>query len=245
MNPTLSIIIPAYNEEKRIEKTLEYISFFLRNKKISFEIIVVANNCTDNTVKLLNNIKNNLINEIIIINIPKKGVVGNMKGYAIGTGMKKATGKYHVFIDADNATHFDEVLKFMNYIDNGFDVVIGSRYIEGSYVVRKQPFYRIFLSRLGNILIQTLLIPGVYDTQCGFKMFSNKASNVIFSKMTLNGWGADFEMLAIARTFGFKIKEASVKWEAKDESSIKTHSFFNTFRELLEIRKKMRNHFYR
>jgi len=239
MNPILSIIIPAYNEEKRIEKTLRYISDFLRSKNISFEIIVVANNCTDNTVLLLNNLKNSSMPEIITINIPREGIVGNMKGYAIGVGMKRAIGDYHIFIDADNATRFDVVLDFINDIDNGFDVVIGSRYIKGSYVVKKQPLYRIILSRLGNILIQALLIPGIYDTQCGFKMFSKKASKDIFERTIVSGWGADLEMLTIAKIFNYKIKEAPVYWEAQDKSTLNSNAFLYTLKELFTIRKNL------
>lgn len=245
MNPILSIIIPAYNEEKRIGKTLDNVSSFLYSKKISFEIIVVANNCTDNTVLLLNDIKSKLIPELIIIDIPKEGIVGNMKGYAIGIGMKHARGNYHVFIDADNATYFDSVISFIDFMYKGYDVVIGSRYVKGSNVVKKQPFYRIVLSRLSNLLIRSLLIPGIYDTQCGFKMFSNNASKYIFSQITVNGWGADLEMLAIARNFGFKIKEAPVLWEAQDESTVRAHAFFHTLKELFIIRKNLKNHLYK
>lgn len=239
MKPTLSIIIPAYNEEKRIKKTLDSISSFLRFNKVNFEIIIVTNNCTDDTVSLLDQIKNDSIPEIININIPREGSVGNMKGYAIGVGMRKAQGLYHIFIDADNATSFNNVHMFMDYIDNGYDVVIGSRYVTGADIIKKQPLHRIILSRLSNLLIQILLLPGIYDTQCGFKMFSQKASINIFSKTTVNGWGADLEMLAIARNLNFKIKEAPIKWESQDESTVRSHAFINTLKELFVIRKNI------
>ena len=241
----LSVIIPIYNEEKRIEKTLNIISSFLNSNKINFEIIAVANNCTDNTVSLINKIKIESIPELIVIEIPRVGLVGNMKGYAIGVGMRQASGLYHIFIDADNATPFEQVISFMDYIKEGYDVVIGSRYIKGSNVVKKQPLYRVILSRLGNIIIRTLLSSNIYDTQCGFKMFSNKVSNIIFSKITLNGWGADLEMLAIARIFNFKIKEAPVKWEAQDDSAVRPHAFLSTLKELFVIRKNVKNNLYR
>lgn len=240
MNPiTLSIIIPAYNEERRIKKTLDYISSFLRSKKINFEIIVVTNNCTDNTAILLDKIKKESIPELINIDVPREGEIGNMKGYAIGVGMKKAQGIYRLFIDADNATSFESVIAFMEYIDNGYDVVIGSRYVSGSCVVKKQSLPRIILSRLGNLLIRILLIPGIYDTQCGYKMFNQKASKDIFSRLTINGWGADLEMLAIARNLDYKIKEAPIKWEAQDESTLRSNAFINTLKELFVIRKNI------
>ena len=245
MKPTLSIIIPAYNEERRIGKTLDYISTFLRDKKIVFEIIVVTNNCTDGTVLFLDKIRKESIPELINIDIPKEGLVGNMKGYAVSVGMKRAQGEYHLFIDADNATSFENVISFMEYLNSGFDVVIGSRYVDGANVVKKQPLYRIVLSRLSNLLIRVVLLPSIYDTQCGFKMFSGKASKVIFSKTTVNGWGADLEMLAIARIFKFKIKEAPVKWEAQDESTVRSHAFIQTLKELLIIKKKVCINFYK
>lgn len=239
MNITLSIIIPAYNEERRIKKTLIYISDFLRLNKISFEIIVVANNCNDGTVALLSQIKSDSIPEIVIIDIPREGIVGNMKGYAISVGMKKATGRYHIFIDADNATSFESVISFMKLVDIGYDVVIGSRYVVGSDVVRKQPFYRVLLSRMSNLLIRLVLLPRIYDTQCGFKMFSQKSSKEIFSQVTVPGWGADMEMLAIAQTLGYKISEAPIRWEAQDESTVRAHAFIQTLKELFAIRRNI------
>ncbi len=236
MNIFLSIIIPAYNEQRRIRKTLIYISDFLRLNKIDFEIIVVANNCNDNTVELLNQIKQESIKELIVIDIPRQGVIGNMKGYAISVGMQKAIGKYHLFIDADNATTFESVFSFIKYIDGGYDVVIGSRYVKGSEVIKKQPLYRVVLSRLSNLLIQLVLLPGIYDTQCGYKMFSQRASKNIFQKVTVTGWGADMEMLAIAQTQGYKIKEAPIRWEAQDESTVRAHAFTYTLKELFAIR---------
>jgi dolichyl-phosphate beta-glucosyltransferase len=241
----LSIVIPAYNEEKRIGKTLDYISTFLRSQKIEFEIIVVTNNCTDHTVLLLDKIKKKSIPELINIDIPREGLVGNMKGYAVSMGMRRAQGDYHLFIDADNATSFENVINFMDYIKNGSDVVIGSRYVEGSFIVKKQPLYRVVLSRLSNILIQAVLLPGIYDTQCGFKMFSKKASNIIFSKTTVNGWGSDLEMLAIARIYKFEIKEAPVRWEAQDESTVRSHAFFHTLKELFKIRRNVSSNLYK
>lgn len=245
MNPLLSIVIPAYNEEKRIGKTLDSISLFLKNKNISFEIIVVANNCTDGTVPFLENLKKTKLPELKVINIPHEGVVGNMKGYAIEVGMRESTGEYHLFIDADNATSFKHVTEFIDYIKSGYGVVISSRYVSGANVVKKQPLYRVVLSRIGNIIIQLFLLPGVQDTQCGFKMFSRQCSLVVFKNTTINGWGADLEMLAIAKHYGFKIKEAPVTWESQDESTVRSHAFIHTLQELFAIRENLKNEIYK
>jgi len=245
MSPTLSIIVPAYNEEKRIGKTLEVISTFLRSKNISFEIIIVANNCTDNTVSSVNNIKAISIPEIIVMEIERGEMIGNMKGYAIKVGMQSAGGQYHLFLDADNATTFSHSISFIQLIKDGYDVVIGSRYIAGANVVKKQSLYRIILSRLSNLLIRLVLIPGIYDTQCGFKMFSHNASRQIFAKATVAGWGADLEMLAIARVLGFKIKESPVTWESQDESTVRSHALWHTLKELFMIRNNVKKSLYK
>lgn len=239
----LSIIIPAYNEEKNIEKTLTAISRFLSENKVDFEIIVVANNCTDNTVPVLYGVKKNTISELVVIDIPKTGMVGNTKGYAIGVGMREAKGEYHLFLDADNATSFDCIGQFMDYIKQGYDVVVASRYVSGSRILQ-QPVRRVVLSRLSNILIRAVLLPGIYDTQCGFKMFTRAASKEIFSRTTVNGWGADLEMLAIAKNFGFKIKEAPVVWEYQAGSRVRAGGILNTLKELFKIRKNVKNNFY-
>jgi dolichyl-phosphate beta-glucosyltransferase len=240
----LSIVIPAYNEERRIPKTIKSVSGFLRKNNISFELIVVPNNCSDNTVVVLQKMQKEEVPEIKIVTIKNEGVTGNTKGLAISAGMKEANGEYHMFMDADNATSFDCILDFINYVKDGFDVVIASRYVPGAKITKKQPITRIMVSRVGNIIIRLLLLPNIYDTQCGFKLFSQKASKRIFVNTTINGWGIDLEILALAKYFGFKIKEAPVVWEAQDESTVRSHAFFYTLKELFKIRKNIKNKFY-
>ncbi len=242
--PTLSIIIPAYNEAKRIPKTLRNISSFLRGEKISFEIIVVPNNCKDDTEEVVSKIMQEEIPEIRIAPVKYPGKQGNTKGLAISTGMQESAGVYALFIDADNATDFHEVIKFMQCIHEGADVCIASRYVQGSVVVRKQPYLRVILSRASNLLIRAVLLPGIYDTQCGFKMFSKRAVQTIFRKTTVLGWGIDLEILAIARYFSFSVKELPVVWEAQDDSTVRSHAFFYTLKELFKIRKNIRDKYY-
>jgi glycosyltransferase involved in cell wall biosynthesis len=244
MKSILSIIIPAYNEENRIKETLINVSEFLKLKNINFEIIVVANNCKDNTVLILEDLKKKIIPEIRIIDIPSFGIIGNTKGFAIKEGMKNAIGDYHLFIDADNATYFGHVLDFIHSINEGYDVVIGSRYIDGSNFVKKQSLIRILLSRIGNLLIRILLIPNIKDTQCGYKMFSKDSSRKIFSKTVIHGWGSDMEVLTIARKYDLKIKEFPVRWENKDRSTLRPNAFFYTLKDLFIIRKNLKKGLY-
>lgn len=241
---TLSIIIPAYNESRRIPKTLKSVADFLRPKDLSFEIIVVLNNCSDDTEEVIQKIQKEEIPEIKIVPIIK-GVVGNSKGLAITTGMREAMGEYHMFMDADNATAFSGVVDFLESVMAGYDVVIASRYVAGAKILKKQPVLRIILSRVGNLIIRSLLLPNIYDTQCGFKLFSQKASKKIFVNTTINGWGIDLEILALAKYLGFKIKELPVVWEAQNESTVRSHAFFHTLKELFKIRKNIKNKFYK
>jgi dolichyl-phosphate beta-glucosyltransferase len=184
------------------------------------------------------------ISEIKIVKVFKKDSIGNTKGLAISTGMREAVGDFNLFIDADNATMFDDVLKFIESAKNGNDVVIASRYIEGAKILKKQSKTRIILSRTGNFISRLFLLPGVYDTQCGFKLFSKEATKAIFSQTTIEGWGADMEMLAIARYLGLRIKEIPVVWEAQDGTKIKPLAFLHTLKELWQIRRNVRNKAY-
>jgi dolichyl-phosphate beta-glucosyltransferase len=242
-NIKLSIIIPAYNESLRIGRTIKYVANFLYKNKTSFEIIVVPNNCTDNTIYVVEELQKE-IPEIKIVTISNMGVKGNTKGLAIKKGMQESAGDYAIFIDADNATKFDHVLDFITCAENGADVVIGSRYINGANIVKKQPIMRVILSRIGNLIIRSLLLPGIYDTQCGFKLFSKRAVDVIFPKTTIYGWGLDLEILALAKYFNFKIKELGVVWEAQDSSTLRSNAFINTLKELFKIRKNIKNRIY-
>ena len=240
----ISIIIPVFNEEKRITKTLDVVCNSLRASGIPFEIIAVANNCQDNTVSLLTEFKNTTIPELKVIDIDHVGIVGNTKGYAIGVGMKNAVGDYHLFMDADNATCFDHISDFISHIDSGYDMVISSRYVPGATIVKRQPVYRVLLSRAANMLTRAVLLPGIYDTQCGFKMFSRECSLVVFRNTTVSGWGTDLEMLAIARHHGFKIKEAPVSWKSQDGSTVRSHALFHTLRELFTIKRNLKKGIY-
>lgn len=240
----LSVIIPAYNESKRIPKTLRDVADFLRTNQILFEIIVVLNNCSDNTEEVVKKIQTDEIPEIKIVTLPSVGIKGNTKGLAISAGMKAANGDLVVFIDADNATSFSVILEFISCAQNGYDVVIASRYINGAKIIKRQPYSRIALSRIGNLIIRVFLLPSIYDTQCGFKLFTRRAAREIFSRTTIVGWGIDLEILALAKYLGFNIKEFPVTWESQDESTVRSYALFYTLKELFKIRKNIKNKFY-
>lgn len=225
----LSVVIPAYNEERRIAKTLSAISSYLEKQDFSWEIIVVDDGSKDTTVQIVNDL------HLPSLRLIKLGQ-NQGKGAAVKKGMLSAEGEYRLFCDADNATPIGQLEKMWLMTDK-FPVVIGSRYLKGSRIVIEQTFMRRFLSRIGNILIQVMILPGFPDTQCGFKLFEGKAAQAIFTKQTISRWGFDMEVLFIARKLKFKIGQVPVDWY--DRAGSKIHSsnvFVRTLSELFKIR---------
>ena len=231
-NIYLSVIIPAYNEEKRIGPTLESIDSYLKKQNYSYEIIVVANNCTDKTNDVVREYQKKIKNlKLIDIQNSYGG-----KGFAVKMGIEKAQGDYMLFMDADNSTRISELDKFWLYFKRSFSVVIGSRALRDSKIKIPQPWYREFLGRLANLLVRIIILPKIYDTQCGFKAFTKKAAKAIFSKQKIVGWGFDMEILVLALKFGFKIKEVPITWFNAPESKVSLGTYFSTLKELLQIR---------
>ena len=229
--PYLSIVIPAYNESRRIKKTLNYIYGYLKKQKYSFEIIVVNDGSRDNTVKV--------VESLDIPNLRVEDYGKNQgKGYAVNYGMLKASGKYIIFADADNATPFEEISKLLKNAEE-YPVIIGSRYLKESKIKFYQPLSRVIASRIGNFLVQILILPGIKDTQCGFKLFEHSAAKVIFIRQTIWRWGFDMEILYIARKLRYKIKQVPVDWYNQEGSKIQSSKvFLSTFAELFKIRMK-------
>ncbi len=238
--PFLSIIIPAYNESERLPLTLVDIDKRLSNVKYSYEIIVVNDGSTDNTAEIVKSMAEAIKNLKLIDNKANQG-----KGGVVRQGMLLAKGEYRLFTDADNSTSIDHFEKMIPYLSasNGsgkegefYDVVIGSRVVRGSKLEPAQPFYRQLLGKLSNIIIQIVNVPGIWDTQCGFKAFSEKSAEKIFAVAKINGWGFDIEALALARHFGYKIKEIPVHWINDAKSHVKLSAYLKTFVENAKIR---------
>jgi dolichyl-phosphate beta-glucosyltransferase len=159
--------------------------------------------------------------------------VNRGKGAAVRTGALAAQGATVLFMDADNATPLSEFEKLRPALARGTDVVIGSRAVDRSQVKVHQPIYREAIGRIGNGLIQALVVPGIQDTQCGFKAFSQKAARKIFPMQAIERFGFDFELLFIAKKLGFPIAEVSVQW--RDVPGSKLHPFKDTLRTFLEL----------
>src|SRR3989344_7543257 len=200
----LSIIIPVFNEEKRIASALKKVSEFLAKKKFDYEIIIVDDGCSDNTIKcaLDTGVKINII----------KNAVNLGKGGAVRNGMLAASGDYLLFTDVDISTPMEELDNFLPWLSKGFDVVIGSRSINGADVRVRQPLYRELMGKFFNKLVRLLTVRGIIDTQCGFKLFTKKCGYEVFSKQKINSFCFDVEVLFLAKKFGYNVKELPVIW---------------------------------
>lgn len=233
-NTKLSVVIPAYNEGKRIATTLRDIDEYLRAQDYGYEVIVVDNGSNDNTSQIVKQYQKEARNLRLVHYDSSIGA----KGSAVKAGiLGHSHGEYAVFMDADNATPISEIEKFWPFLEAGeAQVVIGSRYVQTANVAKKQPLYRIFLSRIGNLLTRMLVDPGIKDTQLGFKAFTSDAAQQIFTRVTIPGWGFDMEVLTIAKKHGYKIKEVGVLWRELGGSHVPLKGYLETLWDLLKIK---------
>ena len=240
--PFLSVIIPARNEVKRIPLTLVDIDHHLSKEDFTYEIIVVVNGApTDGTDELVEKFAS-LIPHLRVIKLTEN----ERKGWAVKKGMLEARGKYRIFMDADNSTSIDQFKNMLPYFSaeggsasggkDGYDVVIGSRTAKGARLEPAQPLIRQIPGKLGNLFIQLLILPGIWDTQCGFKGFTEEAARRIFSLQKVNDWGFDVEILALAKRMGFKIKEMPVVWVNDPFSQVTPKAYLGVLWETVKIR---------
>lgn len=227
----LSVVIPAYNEEQRIAQTLHEVSRFLRNQAFDYEILVVNDGSKDGTANVVNGLAAELKNLKLIDNKENHG-----KGYVTKQGMLAATGDIRLFMDADNSTKVDEIIKMLPYFEKGYDLVIGSRRIVGANIAVHQPWFRDFLGGAFRFIVHTLVPIGVSDSQCGFKAFTAKAAQEIFPRQTIYRWAFDVEILALARRNKLTIKEVPITWVNDAESHVKISGMVNMLLEVVEVR---------
>lgn len=227
----LSVIIPTYNEEKRISTTLLAIDEYLAKQKYDYEIIVVDDGSSDKTSEIVNNFKSMVRNMKLVENKENHG-----KGFVVRQGMLEAQGDYRVFTDADNSTSIDQIEGFLPFFKEGYDVVIGSRAIRGAKINVHQPFHKELLGKMGNKLIQVVAVWGIKDTQAGFKCFSARAAEDIFPRAFINRWGFDVEALALAKKLGYKIKELPIVWVNDLNTHVKPSAYFQVFLETFKVR---------
>ncbi|MEK7555246.1 MAG: dolichyl-phosphate beta-glucosyltransferase [Patescibacteria group bacterium] len=231
MKPYLSVIIPAYNEAKSLPLTLIDIDKHLSGAGYSYEIVVVNDGSKDATPEIVKRFSHLIKNLRLIDNQENHG-----KGWVVRQGMLESKGDIRLLMDADNATSVDQFSKMIPHLKEGYQVVIGSRDIEGAKLIPPQPWYKRQLGNIGNLFIQILLLPGIWDTQCGFKAFTKEAAEKIFSLTKIDRWGFDPEALALAKKFGYKIKEIPVTWVNNPISRVKITTYIQVLLEVVKIK---------
>jgi dolichyl-phosphate beta-glucosyltransferase len=230
--PRLSIVIPAYNEAERIGRTLERIGAFFESSGLTFEIIVVSDGSTDSTDEVVTTYARRNGRTRLISYSPNRG-----KGCAVRRGMIEARSENVLLTDADLATPIEDIGKLQEVIRGGYEVAVGSRALEESRVEGWRPWYRVLSGRIFNRVVQLLAVPGIHDTQCGFKLFSGGSATRIFSVSLIDGFGFDVESLYLARKLGYRIGEIPVRWSNSPSTKVSVmRDTLPMFCEVLQIR---------
>jgi dolichyl-phosphate beta-glucosyltransferase len=224
----ISIVIPAYNEAKRLAPTLISIRDYISKQEGEFEVILVDDGSQDETVRVAKKFVQSMPLRI------EKLPVNQGKGTAVRHGMLASRGEQVLFMDADNSTDISHLDEFLRYLGE-YDVVIASRDLPESQVEKHQNWTKELSGRIGNILIQSMALRGIKDTQCGFKLFSRKAVDIVFPKVSIQRWGFDIEALVIADFHGLKIKEHPVRWVNDERSNVKWSDYPSVMLELFLV----------
>ena len=220
--PFLSIVIPAYNEESRLPNTLEQINAFIERQTYTAEVLVVENGSQDRTFA----VAQAFAGEHPRVTVLQEGQRG--KGLAVRRGILQARGEYRFMCDADLSMPVDEINRFLPPALPGADIVIGSREAPGA-VRYNEPQYRHLGGRAVNTMIRLLALPGLNDTQCGFKCFRAPVAEALFRLQTLTGWAFDVELLYLARQRGYSIVELPIHWYFNPESKL------NVFQDAIKM----------
>ena len=213
--PELSVVIPAYNEAEGIQAALEQVAAYFRSRAIAGEIVVVDDGSTDGTARLAGQ-ASVPVSLRVLVNEQNRG-----KGYSVRRGILSARGRYVGFADADMATPIDQLDKVRQALESGTDVVIGSRALPDSQIAKHQPWWRERAGKLFGSFVRTVLLPGIPDSQCGFKFFTATAAEAIFTRQRLAGWAFDVELLYIARRLGYNIVQVPVRWIDEPHSRVR------------------------
>jgi dolichyl-phosphate beta-glucosyltransferase len=245
-NPYLSVVIPSYNEQKNLDRgVLEEVIQYLGKRDYTWELILTDDGSKDGTVHRLHEFADkhskDFPGQIKVIENIHAG-----KGPTVQSGMLYATGEWRLFTDFDQSTPLFEVERLLEFTKQGYEIVIGSREGLGSKR-EKEPPHRHLMGRGFNLLVQALAIPGIYDTQCGFKLFSGSATDKLFVQMYVYGkqqarhdafTGAfDVEVLYLARKYGYKIKEVPIQWKHNETDRVSpVKDSLRMLRDILRVR---------
>ena len=224
--PELSVVVPAYNEEARLPPTLDRVRAYLGQGSLTHEIVVVDDGSRDKTSEIAR-----ARGATVVRNDVNRG-----KGYSARRGMLLARGRRRLMTDADLSTPIEDLPRLMSRLDQGYDVAIASRALPDSNVEVRQPAFREAMGRLFNVCVRAVAVPGLRDTQCGFKLFTAAAAEASFEPSRLDGFSFDVETLFIARRRGFRIAEVAVTWRNDAATRVGPLNGFRAFLDLGRIR---------
>lgn len=230
----LSVVVPAYNEEQRIEKTVRRIAEFLAQKPFTYEILVVIDGSTDGTADVVKRVAAEIPHLRFIDRKVNRG-----KGATVVEGMRAAAGKIRLFTDADNSTDIAYFDAMRPLFDKGYEVVISTRNAwdaKGATQEISQAWHKRLMGMAGNIFIQLVAVRGIWDTQNGFKAFRDFAVDSIFSQLRIQGWGFDIEILALARALKYRIGIIPVHWRNDTMSHVRLSSYFEVLWQTVLVR---------
>jgi dolichyl-phosphate beta-glucosyltransferase len=230
--PDLSIVIPCYNEEQRLPRTIEQIERYLDGRGITYELILVDDGSTDGTRKIMDAAAERNPRVRLEALPQNRG-----KGRALAEGVAAAKGSEILVTDADLSTPIEELEKLQAELSKGAGVAIASRALRGSRVEVSQPIYRVLMGKAFNLMVQIVLLPGIWDTQCGFKLFRADVAHEVFAGLTTDGFGYDPEVLYRAKRHGVRIAEIPVVWRNSAPTKVSPiKSSLDMFKHVLRIR---------
>ena len=228
----LSIVIPCYNEEERLPRTIEQIERYLDGKDVAYELILVDDGSTDGT-RLVMDAAAERNRSVRTEALPQN----RGKGRALAEGVAAAKGSEILVTDADLSTPIEELEKLQAQLGKGAGVAIASRAVRGSRVEVSQPIYRVLMGKVFNLLVQAVLLPGIWDTQCGFKLFRADVAHDAFGRLTTDGFGYDPEVLFRAKKRGVKIAEVPVVWRNSAPTKVSPiKSSIDMFKHVVRVR---------
>ena len=231
----LSVIIPAFNEARRLPATLDDVLAYLGRQAYRAEVLVVDDGSSDGTAGVVR--ERGAANGLLRVIAHPDGR-NHGKGATVRRGMAEAVGRYRLFMDADNSTTLDHVEAFWPWFEQGYDVVIGSRGIAGARIVIHQPWQKELGGKIGNRIIRGLVAPGIADTQAGFKMFSQRCIEDILPRLTIERWGFDVELIVAARARGYRVKELPITWRNNHASTVPASAYLQVLGEVWRVRKQ-------
>jgi len=223
----LSVVLPAYNERDKIEKTLNVICEYL-NDKYKYEIVVVDDGSKDETSSIVEEIaKRNSSIKLL------KNDINQGKGYSLKKGILASSGKYIIFTDCDLSTPFEYVDKILLFLEKDYDIVIGSRKLKDSLIEIHQPFWREFMGSVYYFFAHLLIIKDICDFNCGFKGYKREVAHHLYGLSGLKRWGFDVEIIFLARKFNYKMKEVPVLW--RNANTTKVNPLLDAIRSFIEL----------